>query len=128
MIGEYMKYEDLSFKVTLDNGEEIECDIVSVVPNPNNKEEPFVVFTDYLLDENNEFVLQYGKVIKENDEYVLKTVNDESVIDLIKEQLTDEIVDNVNEQINENILKETKQFETFFKKNEIGVDIEYTII
>ena len=61
-----MKYEDLSFEVVNDDGLEVECDILSIVPNEENKNEPFVVFTDYMLDENDEFVLQFGKVIEED--------------------------------------------------------------
>ena len=79
-----MKYEDLSFTVTNDNGEEITCDIVSVVPNPDNDDNPYVVFTDYMLDENDEFVLQYGKLLKEGEDYTLVGVTDPKEVDFIK--------------------------------------------
>lgn len=98
-----MKYEDLSFTITNDNGMEVICDIISVVPNDENKEEPYVVFTDYMLDDNNEFVMQYGKVIEIDGEYVLKRIEDEQVVNKIKEALKDEVVDYVNRQVQENI-------------------------
>ena len=98
-----MKYEDLSFTITNDNGMEVICDIVSVVPNDENKEEPYVVFTDYMLDNNNEFVMQYGKVIEVDGEYVLKRIEDEQVVNKIKEALKDEVVDYVNRQVQENM-------------------------
>ena len=41
-----MKYEDLSFSIINDQGIEVECDILSIVPNLENNDEPFVVFTD----------------------------------------------------------------------------------
>ena len=90
-----MKYEDLSFTIKNKEGLDVICDIVSVVPNDDG-DEPYVVFTDYLMDENDEFIMQYGKLVKVDDDYVLKVVDDEKVIELIKEKLQDEIVDYVN--------------------------------
>ena len=98
-----MKYEDLSFTVTNDDRIEVECDILSVVPNEDNKEEPYVVFTDYMLDEDDEFSLQFGKIVEENGEYALKSINDPAIIKLIREQLTDDIVSYVNEQVQNNL-------------------------
>ena len=98
-----MKYEDLSFTVKDDDGEDIICDILSVVPNEDNDEEPYVVFTDYMLDENDEFVLQYGKIVEENGEYTLQKVDDPKVVDLIKDGLKDDIVSYVNKPVQDNI-------------------------
>ena len=98
-----MKYEDLSFKVTNDDGIETICDITAVVPNEENKEEPYVVFTDYMLDDNDEFVMQYGKIIEIDGDYVLKKVEDENVVSKIKEALKDEVVEYVNSQVQENL-------------------------
>ena len=94
-----MKYEDLSFTVKDEDGNDVICDIVSVVPNENNSDEPYVVFTDYMLDEDDEFVLQYGRVVKENGEYILHSVEDPKEIDLIKDSLKDDIVKTVNKQV-----------------------------
>ena len=98
-----MKYEDLSFTIKNDAGEDVICDIISVVPNEDKQDEPYVVFTDYMLDSNDEFVMQYGKVIEVDGEFVLKTINDENVVNKIKEALSDDIVSYVNDQIQENI-------------------------
>ena len=97
-----MKYEDLSFTIKNKEGLDVICDIVSVVPNDDG-DEPYVVFTDYLMDENDEFITQYGKLVKVDDDYVLKVVDDEKVIELIKEKLQDEIVDYVNKSVQENL-------------------------
>ena len=47
-----MKYEDLSFTMTNKDGIEMICDILAVVPNPEDKESPYVIYTDYTLDED----------------------------------------------------------------------------
>ena len=77
-----MKYEDLSFTLKDDNGEDITCDILSVVPNEANLDEPYVVFTDYMLDEDDEFVLEYGKLVKEGEDFNLVRVSDPKEIDI----------------------------------------------
>ena len=98
-----MNYDDLSFTVKDANGNDVVCDIVSIVPNDENSKEPYIVFTDYMLDENDEFQLQYGKVVDSNGIYILDVVTDPVIIDKIKDGLTDEIVTYVNEQIQENM-------------------------
>ena len=98
-----MNYDDLSFDVVNDDGIEVQCDILSIVPNDDNKNEPYVVYTDYMLDENDEFVLQFGKVIEDNGEYQLQRVTEKDAIMKIREQLTDDIVSYVNKKIQDNL-------------------------
>jgi hypothetical protein len=98
-----MKYDDLSFTVKDNKGNDVVCDILSIVPNDENPKEPYVVFTDYMLDENDEFVLQYGKVVEFNDNYILDAVTDPVIVEKIKNGLTDDIVAYVNEQVQENM-------------------------
>ena len=98
-----MKYEDLSFTLTDDDGEEVTCDIISVVPNEMDEDKPYVVFTDYMLDDNDEFIMQYGQLVKENDEYTLVRVDDPKVIDLIEDSLKDDIVSYVNKAVQDNL-------------------------
>lgn len=98
-----MKYDDLSFTIKNKDGLDVICDITSVVPNEENEQEPYVVFTDYMMDEDNKFVYQYGKVVNVDGDYILKVIDDENVVNKIKDQLKDEIVDYVNTQIQENM-------------------------
>lgn len=98
-----MKYEDLSFTTTNEDGLEVICDILTVVPNPINSEEPYVIYTDYTMDANDEFVKHYGKVIEVEGEYVLKNVTDPIQIEVIKKESQDEIVKYVNDQVQENL-------------------------
>lgn len=94
----HIDYKDLSFDVKTQDGEEFTCDILSVVPNEENKNEPYVVFTDYLLDENDDFILHFGRIIEQDGEYQLLGIEDRETIQKIKEQLGDEIVSKVNKQ------------------------------
>ena len=96
-----MKYEDLSFQTIDENGIEMINDIISVIPNEKNSEEPYVVFTDYTLDENDEFIKNYGKLIKEKDNYYLKTDLEQRELYYIEKQSKEEIIQYVNSAIEE---------------------------
>lgn len=98
-----MKYEDLSFDMVNKDGIEVTCDITCVIPNEENQEEPYVKFTDYTLDDNDEFVEQYGKIIDVEGDYILKVITDPNVINKIKTLEADEVVQYVNKEVQDNI-------------------------
>ena len=98
-----MKYEDLSFTIVNKDGIEVICDITTVIPNKDNSDEPYVIFTDYTLDDKDEFVEQYGKIINVEGDYILKVIEDPKVIEMIKKESQDEVVKYVNEQVQENL-------------------------
>ena len=98
-----MKYEDLSFDIINKDGLEVTCDITAVIPNPDSSEEPFVMFTDYTLDQNDNFVTYYGKIIEEEGQSKLLQIEDQETIHKIKELSQDEVVKYVNDQIQDNL-------------------------
>ena len=56
-----MKYEDLSFTIKYDNGEELINDITGVVPNPENDEEPYVkdvLYNDFYINFHKAYLWQ----------------------------------------------------------------------
>lgn len=98
-----MNYSDLSFVMKNKNGEEMIHDIVSVIPNKNNSEEPYVQFTDYSLDENDEFVKQNGKLVHTKDGFAIDTNLSVFEIDYIEKSLQDEIIQHVNQAIGDSL-------------------------
>ena len=75
-----MKYEDLSFTIKASKGEDVNCDVKKVI---TNEEETNVVFTNYFLDENDEFIMYYGKINEVNNEFQLEVISDEKTISKI---------------------------------------------
>lgn len=98
-----MKYEDLSFNIIYENGEELINDITAVVVNENNEDEPYVTFTDYTLQDDGEFNTYYGKLIKKNDEYILNRNLTYEEIGYIKRNLNEEVTKYVNDTIQDNL-------------------------
>lgn len=97
-----MNIADLSFTIKDDKGEELICDIVSIIPVKENDNETYVVYTAYLLDENDEFITYYGKLIEENNTSFLTPISEDETNHL-KSLMDDEIIAYVNEQIQEAI-------------------------
>lgn len=61
-----MSYVDLSFETVNDDGLEVKCDILSVVSDENKT---YIVFTDYKLDDFDDFILQYEEIV-ENEGFI----------------------------------------------------------
>lgn len=89
-----MKYDDLKFTIINNNGEKVQCDILSLFPK--NDFESYVVFIDDERDENNNIVLKYGRLIKEDNEYELKSGIDDDELNYIKDKFHDDLVDLAN--------------------------------
>lgn len=98
-----MKYEDLSFNIIYENGEELINDITAVVVDEKNEEEPYVTFTDYTLQDDGEFNTYYGKLTKKGDEYTLNRNLTYDEIGYIKRNLNEEITKYVNDTIQDNL-------------------------
>lgn len=98
-----MKYDDLSFTVKYASGEELICDITNVIPNKDNADEPYVTYTDYTLDSENNFREYYGKVTNKNGQSVLTGDLTKYEIAYITDSLKDEIVRYVNDTITGNL-------------------------
>lgn len=98
-----MKYDDLSFEMINDDGMEVICDITAVIPNPDNNDEPYVIYTDYTLDENDNFKNYYGQLVDNQGQPSLKRIQDTNIINRIIELSKDEIVKYVNDQVQDNL-------------------------
>ena len=92
-----MKTDDLSFEMINDDGINVKCDILSVVPDENKT---YIVFTDYKLDSSDNFILQYGEIV-ENEGFI--KINDEKIIKRIKKLLEEFSVGYVNRQVQQNL-------------------------
>lgn len=98
-----MKYDDLSFTVKYTNGEEVICDVTAVIPNKENNNEPYVTYTDYSLDSNDEFMIYYGKIVTIDGQPILKRDLTKYEIIYIQDSLKDEIVKSINDVVLNNI-------------------------
>ena len=95
-----MKYEDLSFEMVNNDGIEVQCDILSVIPD---EDKTYIVFTDYKLDNQDNFILQYGQIVKSGETEGFVKITDEKTIKKIKKLLGDFSIGYVNRQVQQNL-------------------------
>ena len=62
----------MNFKV-IDNGKEVECEIITVFRDDNN-EINYIVYTDGTKDENNELEIFASRYIEEGNNYILQAI------------------------------------------------------
>jgi len=89
-----MENELLSFDMKIEDGQDVVCEVTTIVPNEDNPDEPYVVFTDNRLDENNNYIMQYGKLVNGQTELII--IDDEEIIRLINEAIAADSYENDN--------------------------------
>ena len=76
--------EEYNFTIVDDNGNEVICDVISVLHDEKNNE-VFVVYTDYTLNENNQFNTYLSQMIEKNGEYTLKGISSKNKYESLME-------------------------------------------
>lgn len=75
----------MNFKI-FDNGKEIDCEILLTFRDENN-DINYIVYTDGTKDNNNELEIYASRYILENDNLVLKEIENDYEWDLIDNML-----------------------------------------
>ena len=77
--------DDKKFEIIDDKGNKIQCEIIKLVPNDEDSEKPYIIFTDF------EEIL-CGKLIEKDGIYTVNKITEDYIVDYLKEQLSDEII------------------------------------
>lgn len=95
-----MQYDDLKFTVKDITGENISCDIYSLLPK--NESDCYVVYSDNELDENNNIIFKYGLLQKTGNDYYLNGDVTDEELNHIKAEFGEDIkkfVDEMKENV-----------------------------
>ena len=65
--------EEYNFTVVNDNGEEVICDVISILHDEKTGE-VFVVYTDYTINDKNQFNTYLSEMVERKGGYMLKKV------------------------------------------------------
>ena len=76
------KNEEYNFTVIDDDGKEVVCDVISVINDENNNE-MFVVYTDYSLNEKNQFNIFLSQLVEKKGTFSLKAVENKEKYDYL---------------------------------------------
>ena len=65
--------EEYNFTVVDDNGNEVICDVISLLKDEKTNN-LYVVYTDYSLNENNQFNTYLSELVEKKGEFTLKNI------------------------------------------------------
>ena len=68
-----MNNEEYNFTVIDDNGNEVICDVISVI-NDEKTNEVYVLYTDYTINEKDQFNTYLSQLVEKNGKYSLKNI------------------------------------------------------
>ena len=75
--------EEYSFTVINKEGIEVTCDVVSMITDSSSR--IYLLYTDYLLDDNGNFRLLASELVQKKNDFILQDIEDkEKLKELVK--------------------------------------------
>ena len=75
--------EEYSFTIINKEGMEVTCDVLSMITDKDSR--IYLLYTDYLLDDNGNFRLLASELVQKKNDFVLKDIEDqEKLNELVK--------------------------------------------
>lgn len=87
--------EGLKFQIINENGQKIECELLSLLPNPEDENSPYIAYTDF--DISNGYRILCGQLVENNEGYTINKITDDYIIDELKTKVSDDIVKVIEE-------------------------------
>ena len=66
--------DEYSFTVINDEGIEVTCDVISMITDKESR--IYLLYTDYLLDNNGNFRLLASELVQDKNDFILKDIED----------------------------------------------------
>ena len=88
--------EGYSFTIINKEGIEVTCDVISVVTDKDNK--VYLLYTDYLLDENKNFRLLVSELVQNKDSFILEDVEDQEKLNELIKSVKKAYIEEVQEE------------------------------
>ena len=75
--------DDYSFTIINKEGIEVTCDVLSMISDKDSR--IYLLYTDYLLDDNGNFRLLASELVQNKEDFILKDITDkEKLNELVK--------------------------------------------
>ena len=65
--------EEMSFTIVNNDGIEVKCDVLSIINDEEDK--TYLLYTDYILNDNNEYNVYVSQLIKDEDNFILEEID-----------------------------------------------------
>ena len=96
------KNDEYNFTVVDENGKEVVCDVISIV-NDEKTNEIYVLYTDYSINEKNQFNTYLSQLIENKGDFSLKRIESKEKYHYILENTRAVYGKALNEVIRENL-------------------------
>ena len=80
----------MRFNIIDEYGKQIECEIISLLQNKEEPSNPYIVYTDFKT--NDGYKLLCGQLIENNNSYTINKIEDDSIIEELKDTLTEDLL------------------------------------
>ena len=81
--------ENIKFNIIDENNQTIECEIVSLIPDYENENNAYVIYTDF----KDETKLLASHLVELEDGYIMEKIDKPEIIDQLKKELSDDLLD-----------------------------------
>ena len=82
------------FTIINDEGFEVTCDVISMITDKESR--IYLLYTDYLLDNNGNFRLLASELVQEKNDFVLKDIEDKEKLTTLVSSAKDLYLQNLN--------------------------------
>ena len=81
--------ENIKFNIIDENNQTIECEIVSLIPDYENENNAYIIYTDF----KDETKLLASHLVELEDGYIMEKIDKPEIIDQLKKELSDDLLD-----------------------------------
>jgi hypothetical protein len=82
--------EGLTFQIINEEGKPIECELLSLLPNPEDENSPYIAYTDF--DTSKGYKILCGQLVENEEGYTINKIEDDVIIDELKAKISDDML------------------------------------
>lgn len=86
-----MMNKGIKFQIINNEGKTIDCEIITLMPNPEDEDSPYIVYTDFETKDG--YKLLCGQLIENEDGYTINKIEDDYIIDELKAKLSEDLIE-----------------------------------
>ena len=87
--------DEYSFTVINDEGIEVTCDVISMITDKESR--IYLLYTDYLLDNNGNFRLLASELVQDKNDFILKDIEDKEKLSTLMTSAKDLYLKTIDE-------------------------------
>ena len=87
--------EGFKFQIINEDGKPIECELLSLLPNHEDEDSPYIAYTDF--DTSKGYKILCGQLIEKDGNYTINKIDDDVIIDELKSKISEDMIKLIEE-------------------------------